>query len=105
MPVKPKIRITDNSRLREELERVYEKANSIHAATWALATAKRVLAAAGIDYHAIDELVDGFRVNELWQTGEACVHDLRQAGFSIHRLARNCRGEAEQACGGKRAYG
>jgi len=97
MPVKRKIRIADNSRLREALESVYEEAERIPSAQWALATAKRALDAAGIDYHAVDELADGFRVNELWQAGEAGVHDLRQAGFRIHRLARNCRSEVERA--------
>lgn len=30
----------------------------------------------------------GFTTNEAWQKGEARMHDVRQAGFKIHALAR-----------------
>lgn len=67
MATKVKIKIIDNSELRAE-----------------------------IDYHSIDAIVDGFRVNESWQTGKARMHDVRQAGFRIHRIARECDSEIKK---------
>ena len=32
--------------------------------------------------------MDGFDTNEKWQKGEARMHDVRQAGFKVHRLAK-----------------
>lgn len=50
--------------------------------------AKHVLDIVGIDYHSVEEIVNGFKVNELWQIGETRMHDVRQAGFKIHKVAR-----------------
>ncbi len=33
----------------------------------------------------------GYDVNESWQKGTARMHDVRQAGFKIHQLAKNSR--------------
>ena len=33
---------------------------------------------------------DGFRINEEWQSGNARMHDVRQAGFRIHQMAKEC---------------
>lgn len=37
-----------------------------------------------------------FNVNELWQVGKTRMHDVRQAGFKIHTLARECEGEIKK---------
>lgn len=46
---------------------------------------------------------NGFRINELWQKGDATLHEVRQAGFKIHQVARQCKSEitknAIRACG------
>ncbi len=36
--------------------------------------------------HAV--ILHGFSVNEAWQEGEARIHEVRQAGFEIHGLAK-----------------
>ena len=88
MPTKVKIKIEDNSELRRKIDELYEKTNSLDLAKWSLLMAKHILDIVGIDYHSVEEIVNGFKVNELWQIGEARIHDVRQAGFKIHKLAR-----------------
>ncbi len=34
-------------------------------------------------------IIAGYAVNESWQKGNARMHDVRQAGFKIHQLAKN----------------
>lgn len=96
MPVKVKIKITDNNEYRAKLEQYYEKVSQVNLSKWSLTVAKHVLAAAGIDYRSYDALSDGFGVNELWQCGKATVHEVRQAGFAIHKAARECGSEIEK---------
>lgn len=96
MPTKVKIKIVDNSQLRAEIDEVYEKMSQVDLAKWSLLLAKHILDIAGIDYNSVDEIVEGFNVNELWQIGKARMHDVRQAGFKIHKLARKCESEIKK---------
>ena len=41
--------------------------------------------------------MDGFTTNEKWQIGEARMHDVRQAGFKVHKLARESKDTVLQA--------
>lgn len=93
MPTKVKIKINDNSELRTKIDELYEKTSQADLAKWSLLMAEHILDIADIDYKSIDEIVDGFMVNELWQTGKARMHDVRQAGFKIHKIARECDSE------------
>jgi hypothetical protein len=96
MPTKVKIKIVDNSQLRAEIDEVYEKISQVDLAKWSLLLANHILDIAGIDYNSVDEIVEGFNVNELWQIGKARMHDVRQAGFKIHKLARECESEIKK---------
>ena len=96
MPTKVKITIVDNSPLRAEIDELNEKVSQVDLAKWSLLLAKHILDIAAIDYHSIDEIVDGFHVNELWQVGQARMHDVRQAGFKVHKLARECEDEIKK---------
>lgn len=97
MPTKPKIKIRDDAGLRAEIDRLYAGAGQVHLAQWSLAMAKHILDFADIDSLAIDEITNGFRINEMWQEGTVKIHDVRQAGFKVHRLARNCGDEIKKA--------
>jgi hypothetical protein len=90
MTTKAKIKINDVIELRQELDSLYEQAAQVTLARWALSLAKHIMELA--DYRGIDNeaIVNGFSVNQAWQSGQARVHDVRQAGFRIHRLAREC---------------
>ncbi len=88
MPTKAKIKIEDNGELRLKIDELYEKTSQIDLAKWALLLAKHILDIAEIDYHSINAIINGFKVNELWQVGEARMHDVRQAAFKIHKIAR-----------------
>ena len=96
MTTKVKIKIKDNSELREKIDELYEKISQVDLAKWSLLMAKHILDIADIDYNSIDVIVDGFMVNELWQTGNTRMHDVRQAGLKIHKIARECESEIKK---------
>lgn len=96
MATKAKIKIVDNGQLRAEIDEVYEKMSQVDLAKWSLLLAKHILDIVGIDYNSVYEIVEGFNVNELWQVGKARMHDVRQAGFKIHKLARECESEIKK---------
>lgn len=96
MTTKVKIKIKDNNELREKIDELYEKISQVDLAKWSLIMAKHILNIADIDYNSIDAIVDGFIVNELWQTGNVRMHDVRQAGFKIHKIARECECEIKK---------
>lgn len=96
MPTKVKIKIKDNSELRRKIDELYEKTNQVDLAKWSLLLAKHILDIVDIDYHCVDEIVNGFKVNELWQVSEARMHDVRQAGFRIHKIARESDSEIKK---------
>ena len=96
MTTKVKIKIKDNSELRGKIDELYEKISQVDLEKWSLLMAKHILDIADIDYNLIDAIVDGFKVNELWQTGNARMHDVRQAGFKIHKIARECESEIKK---------
>lgn len=91
--MKAKIKIKDNSELRNAIDELYESMNQIGAAKWSVAVAKHLLKTLGIDYEIIEEIKQGFTINELWQAKAARGHDVRQAGFKIHKIARECDNE------------
>lgn len=90
MPTQAKIKIKDNSELRAKIDELYEQTSQVDLAKWSLLMAKHILDIVGIDYNSVDEIAEGFNVNKLWQEGKARMYDVRQAGFKIHKLAREC---------------
>lgn len=96
MTTKVKIKIKDNSELRGKIDELYEKISQVDLAKWSILMAKHILDIVDIDYNSIEEIVNGFMVNELWQTGNARMHDVRQAGFKIHKIARECESEIKK---------
>ena len=96
MPTKVKIKIEDNNELRMKIDELYENTNQVDLAKWSLLMAKHILDIADIDYHLVEEIVNGFRVNELWQIGEARMYDVRKAGFKIHKAARESDSEIKK---------
>ena len=88
MPTKAKIKIKDNIELRCKLDELYENSEQAILSKWALSVAKQILKMASIEYTSIEEIMSGFHTNELWQAGQARMHDVRQAGFKVHRLAK-----------------
>jgi len=93
MSTKPKIKIVDNPIIRDKIDNLYETTNQVLLAKWSLSIAKHILLIVGIDYNSIDVIMEGFEVNELWQSGNARMHDVRQSGFKIHKLARDMENE------------
>jgi hypothetical protein len=97
MATRVKIKIDDKSSLREELDAICEEKTQAQLAQWALQLAKHILVL--FDYNiASDEIIqNGFSVNEAWQKGEARMYDVRQAGFKVHQLAKDCSDKGIQA--------
>lgn len=93
MATKPKIKFVDNALIRKEIDDLYENTNQVLLAIWSISMAKHILEILDIDYRNIDEITEGFKVNESWQSGNARMHDVRQSGFKVHKLARDTENE------------
>ncbi len=83
-----KIKIKDIVELREKLDLIYEHKSQIDLAKWALQLSKYIFSLIEYEYENESVIVDGFTINEKWQIGEARMHDVRQAGFKVHQLAK-----------------
>src|SRR5699024_634520 len=97
MASSPKIKIVDDTMLRQEIEKNTDFLSQIDLAKWAISVAKHVLSYLVKEYPDNKNIVNGFKVNELWQKGEATVHQVRQAGFKVHEVARQCKSETAKA--------
>lgn len=87
MATQRKIKLLDDDDLRIVLDRLYENSSQIQLCQYALQLAEHVLNMVDFDIqHPI--LQEGFSVNIAWQRGLARMHDVRQAGFRIHALAK-----------------
>lgn len=83
-----KIKVEDSDELRTVLDNLYENATQIVLAKWALDLVKHTFVTAGYNVNDYDVVIKGFLVNEAWQEGQSRMHDVRQAGFKIHELAK-----------------
>lgn len=93
MPTKPKIKIIDNAQLRAEIETLYDLAPQVTLAQWAIECAEHILFLSEIENIDISDIYNGILTNQRWQNGKASVHEVRQAGFKVHGLARQCQTE------------
>ncbi|HLO59892.1 MAG TPA: hypothetical protein VK179_14185 [Bacteroidales bacterium] len=93
MATKTKIKIIDNTNLRAEIDELFEQTSLINLAKWAIKCAKHVLSFTESEKIDMTAIENGFKINELWQIGNASVHEVRQAGFKIHEVARQCKSE------------
>lgn len=90
MATRLKLKIVDDCGLRSEIDALYEKSSQIVLAQWAIQCAKHILNVVDLSTLDCSSITHGFYVSELWQAGKASVHEVRQAGFSIHAFARQC---------------
>lgn len=88
MSTTPKIKIEDNSPLRSTLDAIYAERSQHELAKWSLSMATHVFALTGYDVDEFPTVLEALAVNEAWQRAEARVHEVRQAGFWIHELAK-----------------
>ena len=85
---KPKIKILDNSDLRTEIYKEFENTDQISLANWSICCTQHIIHCAKVEKIDLSVIKNGFEVNRLWQKGNATVHDVRQAGFKIHSIAK-----------------
>ncbi|HJE20560.1 MAG TPA: hypothetical protein K8V35_09425 [Aliicoccus persicus] len=97
MTSKSKIKIVDNTDLRDEIEKNTELISHVDLAKWSISVAKHILHFLEEEFPNNENIKNGFKVNELWQKGEATVHKVRQAGFKVHEIARKCKSETAKA--------
>lgn len=90
MSTRVKIKIADDAELRNVLDAEYEMSSQIELCKYALLLATHILTMAG--YQDMDNAVikEGYLTNQKWQEGNARMHDVRQAGFRIHKMAKAC---------------
>lgn len=92
-----KIKINDVSELRQKLDQIYEFKSQVDLARWALQLSKYIFTLIDYDYENDSVIAEGFAVNEKWQSGDARMYDVRQAGFKVHKLARRSENPIIQA--------
>lgn len=97
MASKPKIKIVDHTGLRNEIDKATDLVSKVDLAKWAILVARHVLTYLEQEFPDNEKIANGFKVNELWQKGEATVHQVRQAGFKVHEVARECQSESARA--------
>src|SRR5699024_8753387 len=97
MASKPKIKIADNVELRHEIEENTNFLSQVDLAKWAISVAKHVLPYLEKEFPDNEKIKNGFKINELWQKGGRTVHQVRQAGFKVHEVARECKSETAKA--------
>ncbi|TFJ91683.1 putative immunity protein [Lentibacillus salicampi] len=97
MAGKPKIKIVDDTELRQEIEKNTDLLGQIDLAKWAISVAKHVVPYLEKEFPDNENIANGFKVNELWQKGEATVHQVRQAGFKVHEVARECKSKTAKS--------
>ena len=83
-----KIKIVDNDELRNKIDKIYDEQDKIILNKWSLEIAKHIIEISNLDINKFPEINDGFKINELSLIGEARMYDVRQAGFKIHKIAR-----------------
>lgn len=88
MATKTKIKIDDHAELRKILDLEYENSSQVRLCQYALLLARHILELVNYPYQNNKVIQNGFLVNEAWQKGKARMHDVRQAGFQIHKLAK-----------------
>lgn len=88
MPTRVKITINDDSAGRAALDVLYEGASQVALCLYALRLAAHTMETAGYNNPHNPAITTGFAINRQWQAGAARMHDVRQAGFAVHKLAR-----------------
>ncbi len=86
-----KIKIIDDDIIRNKIDQLYERQVQIILAKWSLEMAKHIIEITNFDINKYPEIQEGFNINEQWQNGNARMHDVRQIGFKIHKIARDNR--------------
>lgn len=89
MATKTKIKILDDIELRKILDEEYEKSSQVKLCKYALILATHILMTIEYKDKKNPIIKEGYAVNESWQKGNARMHDVRQAGFKIHQLAKS----------------
>ncbi len=85
---KAKINIEDDPALRDKLSQEYELASQKQLCRYALKLAAHIRELMNDSDPENVTIKQGFLINELWQKGSARVHDVRQASFKIHQMAK-----------------
>lgn len=89
MAARAKIKLLDDDALREILDGEYEKSSQVRLCKYALSLLCHILTTIQSDDGNHPVIREGYAVNERWQKGNARMHEVRQAGFQIHRLAKD----------------
>lgn len=90
MSTRVKIKICDDSPLRMQLDDLYDQASQVRLCRYVLLLADHIFRLVQYPDITNEVIQAGYAVNKSWQRGEARMHDVRQAGFQIHQLAKAC---------------
>lgn len=103
MPSRVKIRIQDVPECRRELDELVDHCTQNTLISWAMKVAQRVLPYATEEVGECCEVMEAFVILRQRQRGLVRAHDVRQAGFAVHALARTV--QSDPACYALRCVG
>ena len=93
MEERPKIKIIDDSKLRNNLSQLVKETEQIELSNWAMECTNHILDLSENEKINFEVVKNGFNIIKLWQNNEATIYEIRQAGFKIHAEARKCKTE------------
>lgn len=94
MPSVVKIKIIDDVSARRKLDYLVDTCDQITLCKWGVFIAKRMLVFVEVEFPDCEVIQQGFHIQEQRQLGLVRMHDVRQAGFKIHEIARMCKTDA-----------
>ncbi|ANU28528.1 putative immunity protein [Planococcus versutus] len=97
MESKLKLNIVDRAEVRREIDELTNQTSQVDLSKWAISIAQHAYLALTNDFPYKAKLESEINVNKQWQQGRATVHQVRQAGFSVHKIARECEDETTKA--------
>ena len=90
MTQKSKIKITDDTQIRNQIFELYQTKNQKELANWALKVAMHILEQINLESEIIQEKIE---ILNAWQEDKKTTQEIRQAALLIHQEARNAEDE------------
>ena len=78
MEEKPKIKIIDDSKLRNDLSKLVKETEQIELSNWAMECTNHILNLSENEKINFEVVKNGFNTIKLWQNNEATMYEIRQ---------------------------
>lgn len=90
-----KIKLLDSDDLRDQLDSYYQAASQETCACFGRDLVEHLIELTGFKVGQEPDIEEGWAVSQACLAGQARMHDVRQAGFKIHALAKQAENPLE----------